>query len=257
MKKKIYLYLSLALLALGACSKDEPSGTDTPTKADVAFGLQLSLYGNEQALNEYFTTSNGYKIILSNFRLYISNIELTKENGEKVSVKDVMLYDIGETESRSFTANIPVGNYTSVRFGLGLDPATNDSDPTSFENSHPLAAYQGMYWSMLKYRFAIIEGRANVAGGDPANDALMAYHPGTDPAYRTLDIDYAFNVDANSAASLNFVVELNELFDGNGGNIDPVTNNATHSTPAEMPFTNILMDNLQGSIYAEAIYTRL
>jgi hypothetical protein len=254
MKKTFYLLaLSIAVLVT-SCGKEEIAAP-APVKKDVRFSFGLTNNGQEVELNSEVQTALGYKLNISLVRLYLSNIQLVKTNGDVVKVKDVMLYDLSDADSRLFTEQIPVGNYTEVRFTIGLDQATNASDPTSFDNNHPLSNYQGMYWSMLKYRFVVMEGTANTASGAPGDAVSFAYHTGTDPAMRAYTSEYAFAISTGSNTELQFNLDLNTVLSGSGGELNPTTETSTHSSPSGMPLTLKLMDNIQAGFYVEAIHS--
>lgn len=254
MKKTLFLFALSSALLFSGCDKDEPTTTNSPTSKEMSFNLGLTKAGEPVSLNTDVLSATGFKLNLSTVKLYLSNIQLEKADGSLLDVKDVALFDLSDAESVRFVENIPLGNYTGVRFTIGLDAATNASDPTSFDQTHPLSNYQGMYWSMLKYRFAVIEGTANTQSGAPGDAVSFTYHTGTDPAMRSFSSDYAFSLTSESVTELFFNLDINTMLSGDGGEINPINESSTHSMPSQMPFTNKLMDNILSGFYVEAIY---
>ncbi len=240
----------LGAVLITSCGKDEPEVKSDPT-GNLDIALMISNAGKPVSLNEDVTLSSGYKVNLSNMRMYVSSIKGITTDGEEVDFKNVALLDLKEANGTSM--QVKAQKYTGLKIGLGLSPALNSSDPSTFPQENPLSSFQGMYWSMLKYRFTIIEGRINSVNNPLATDELLTYHTGTDPAYRETTLTYSFDVveDQLSTTILTLNVELDELFDGDGGDLEPITNNSTHSQPSQMGLTNKIMDNLKGGIFIE------
>lgn len=243
--------LGVALII--GCNKETDNPPVEDPKGNLDIALTLSNAGVPVGLNEEVTLASGYKVNLSNMRIYISSIKGIKANGDEVDFKDVALLDLKELRGTSM--QVKAQQYTGLKIGLGLNPALNSSEPSTFVDENPLSSFQGMYWSMLKYRFAVIEGRVNSVSNPLATDELFTYHTGTDAAYRETSINYSFDVseDQLSTTVLTLTVELDELFNGNGGDLEPTTNNSTHSQPSEMGLTNKIMDNLKGSLFIEGV----
>jgi hypothetical protein len=255
--KKISLIILSVLFIIG-CREEKEVDPPTPlvNTNQVEFTVRLKtendfIIGNDTAL-----LKNGYEAAFSLFKIYLSNLKVVDSTNSHTDIGDVVLVDPIDINNNTFTLDVPYGTYDKLNFGLGLDAQTNNSQPSSFQNEHPLSTFQSMYWSMLKYRFAKIEGKSDLAGnfGDN-NDILLSYHTGTDAMYRTIEIDDT-NFDANfviddvATIEVEIIIDLDKLFDGAGGSIDISNESSTHSTPAQMAFTTKLTDNLASSFTA-------
>lgn len=75
--------------------------------------------------------STGRKYTFSIAKLYISGISLIKLDGTSVLVSNVNLL-INPAEENYFVATVPVGNYKSIAFNIGIDTAHNHKDPSSY-----------------------------------------------------------------------------------------------------------------------------
>ena len=64
------------------------------------------------------------------FDFYVSNVKLIDANGNETLLSEVELYDLGCP--KPIVNQVPAGNYTSVKIGLGLSENLNASDPTLF-----------------------------------------------------------------------------------------------------------------------------
>lgn len=138
-KKSILALASIALLA--SCEKDEVSVpvTGKSGKFEVNFDNRV---GTEdfQLQKNYVINGRNYKF--ENFRYWVSNIRLQKEDGSWYSVPN-SYYLIEETdavaiqeEQYNYAArkrenislpNIPQGNYKAIEFGIGVDKEKNDN----------------------------------------------------------------------------------------------------------------------------------
>jgi hypothetical protein len=221
MLKRSLLFLLATSLFFVAC---DDSDNDQPR--DVRFQLELRKNGNAVALRDTVDLSNGYTFTLTKFLLYLSKVELTDVNGDAQELKKIALLRLEEGGNPLFTGTLKPGLYTNISLGLGVDSVQNESDPTSFPQDHPLAAYQQTYWTMLKYRFAIIEGRSNDSGSlGSSNDILNA---------------------------LRLVLDIDSLFDG-PHRIDFRTQPQTHSDTATIEIARNLMENMAAGARIEKV----
>ncbi len=238
-------------LVLSQCNKDDSS--ENTTTADVTFNVVMTDGENQVYDGETVSLQNGYDLKISLFRMFLSGIEIKNSAGNWVMLKDVVIVDPGSTQitDRQFTANVNVGNYTALRYGLGLDATMNNSDPSTFNQNHPLSTYQAMYWTMLKYRFAKFEGLANVTGQlGSSSDILVAFHPGTDDLYRTDEVLINNNVQAGQSNTISLELDLNALFAGTNA-FDFSTESSTHSMPSDIALAAKFMDKLKVSLSVE------
>lgn len=249
MLKRSLLFLLATSLFFVAC---DDSDNDQPR--DVRFQLELRKNGNAVALRDTVDLSNGYTFTLTKFLLYLSKVELTDVNGDAQELKKIALLRLEEGGNPFFTGTLKPGLYTNISLGLGVDSVQNESDPTSFSQDHPLAAYQQTYWTMLKYRFAIIEGRSNDSGSlGSSNDILNAYHPGTNPLYQRIEEDFSFRVPGESnVPQLRLVLDIDSLFDG-PHRIDFRTQPQTHSDTATIEIARNLMENMAAGARIEKV----
>jgi len=211
--------------------------------------LQLRIQPVDNALplspGEEVTGDDGRQFLLNTFRFYMSNISAVKSSGSTVLLKDVFLYKWGSAES--LTLDIPPGSYDSLVFGLGLTPEQNLSNPSAFENSHPLSIAQDMYWPMLNYRFVLMEGTVDTAldKTGPVNFPT-AYHLGSDILYRRVSIPWKVVVEEGDNPELILPVELKAIFNGPGGIIDMRTHFSNHTT--DLTKAVIMVDNLAAAL---------
>ncbi len=247
-----FLFFALFLAAFAGCQKEEdPQQTEDP-RASLAFETVLLNQGQEIAIGDTLMLSNGHLFNLKKFKLYLSHITLIDEVGRREQLREVVLVDVGDENTGAFNLRLPKAKYASMEMGLGLDSVLNNSDPTAFDNDHPLSSWQQTYWTMLKYRFAILEGRSNPNGSfDPASDILHAYHPGTDPLFRTLQKNLSLDLDQFNQGKIQLRIDLDDLFNHPPA-IDMVNEPQTHSEPIDIETARKMMNNLQATAQVTA-----
>ena len=119
------LLLILISIFIIACNKKSDTPAPTTEKGTLMFHLHTNVDTNEvDNYGTVYITSTGRKISVNKAQLYISNIQLIKLDGSTYNVPDMIVYKIQETEVYTI-GQVPVGNYKSVSFQVGLSPATN------------------------------------------------------------------------------------------------------------------------------------
>ena len=169
----------LSLLAfsavLTACKEDTdvPDPNDGKGKVTMVFE---NVVGDEPlVLNRtapYLTPSNeDFKVTI--FRYYISNIKLKRADGKEfIQPESYYLLDQARDASLKFTIpDVPVGNYNSLTFTLGVDAARNTGGAQT-----GALAISDMFWTWdTGYIFTKLEGSSTKA----PNKALIFHIGGT------------------------------------------------------------------------------
>jgi hypothetical protein len=173
--KNIFKILSIGLIIISSCGKENPMKIETPINAldtiknfngilfPVSGKLTLNfkhyfantpiIYGSQN----YITNAND-TITISDLAYRISNIQLFDIN--KKTWVDVGTYKLNpglDAFEYKFTINnIPAGLYNNVRFNIGVDSLRNHVG----DQSGDLDPALGMYWSWTSgYVHFRIEGR--------------------------------------------------------------------------------------------------
>ena len=110
---------------------------------------------------------------INNFKYYISNIELISENGKKIRSKEYFLINEDIEPSKKIILNsIPEGNYTSMRFMVGVDSLHNCNGA----QSGALDPVNSMFWTWnTGYIFMKLEGKSSSSTATGKN---FEYHIG-------------------------------------------------------------------------------
>jgi hypothetical protein len=193
---KILLILALSLFL--ACSSDDAEVGSLKINFQNFVGDE-----NLQLNTQTYTKNGGETISIDQLRYIISNIVLIDNNGnEFVYPQEDSYFLINEevAESQSITLqNINANNYTSIRFGVGVDQSNYPLN--GVDNFVPTAEDNQMMWSWSAgYIFMRIEGSYTSAQTD---DGTYRLHIGS----------HGVNLDNYKEVDLNFMQPL-ALSDG-------------------------------------------
>lgn len=246
--KPFSLILAAAFLILG-CEKE---GDDPAPYSGPNVEIQFVLTQGDSPI-QFFTPveiDSVHDLQVEVFKFYLSHLEL-RSSSDTVELAAYELVDMAAAEGKQFAFTVPAGTYTSLYMALGLDSATNATDPVSVEPASPLSAAQGMYWGWASmYRFAMFEGRANLQGAlGSGGDDLLSYHPGANSLYRQLEFaGFSRVIRTTSKTTLVFHVDVDQLFNGPFGSFDFNMENQSHTTPSDYYIAERFMNNFMGAI---------
>ncbi len=136
MKKSIYSKLGFvavlaAVLIITGCHKTK----DKAANGSLGIHLHTDIDTLEvDSLGSLYPDHNGRLMALNDARFYISDISIQNENGSWYEIPNSLILKSYELEDY-YVASVPSGNYTSIRFYVGLDSATNASTPASHNSS--------------------------------------------------------------------------------------------------------------------------
>ncbi|GJM32426.1 MAG: hypothetical protein DHS20C18_14270 [Saprospiraceae bacterium] len=219
MKKLLVLGLISLFLMAADCHKEDVDPNDnsiTLTFKGKYDTEPLVMFADEYSYEE------GMNVKFQLFQFYISKIELVQNNNagvEKVTpLSDVELVsfkgivDPAEAQQGiSFTyKDLPDGTFSHIRFGLGLTPELNATNPSDYTPPHPLDDH---YWSAaLGYVFTKIEGNVDFDGdGEYTNEGKITFHAGKDNLYKEVSFPIDWDIEDGHVGPINFVVDLKKV----------------------------------------------
>ncbi|NQX91889.1 MAG: hypothetical protein HRT74_07170 [Flavobacteriales bacterium] len=227
MKKSFLLTLFAAILIFSGCDKDDPAPTG---RVEI---IPRALYNGEPIQQGFlYDDGVGHKIRIDDFKAYLSNVALVKENGERVLLADYYLSRF--YMNPGISAEVESTNYNKIQWSVGVPASVNkDSDPAAFPNSHPLSVQgsAGMFWSWnTGYIFTKFDGKANLTGGlGPVLDPF-AFHIGEDFLYRSHEasVNVCPNGDETQRVYIDFHVD--QFLANPIDTIDISQDNITHTS---------------------------
>ncbi len=188
MKSKITpLFLAfLGTLFLTSCDR-----TTGDKKVTLALDIESVFDGAAVSLDHStHTTGFGESVKFTRHDYLLSNFVLTGGSpNEEFALRNVFGFVRGSNGvTRIFLDSIPVGNYTGLRFTVGLDSAANHSDPTSYGPTHPLnPAVNSLHWGWAGgYIFTALEGR--YIHHNSTDEGVFLYHMALDENAFTVEV---------------------------------------------------------------------
>ncbi len=227
MKKFIYL-LPFIALTIFSCGDDDAVG-------DLELNFVATYDGQPVATDgTFYDYQNDQKIQFENIRFFIAEIELENNDGSSTSLSEVELINLSgkdavtaaEGESVSFE-EIKGGDYKSITFHIGLSERLNNLKPADIEATSPLQ--DGTYWSGWgSFIFSTVEGKADL-DNDGIAEHNMVYHIGGNQSVRPKTFAGEVEIKNNKTTTLNFEIDLKDMFMGNGQPFDIEKFSAIHT----------------------------
>ncbi len=209
------------LLAVTACKKKntnptDSSSVDAPTGI-LTFHLHTNIDATEvDAYNIDVPTTEGRVISLSMAQMYISEIELVKLDGSTLSVPGTEI-KVFESEAIE-VGNVPIGNYKSVRFKVGLPAAANALNPSSSKDSIILNRPEMWFSSAAQpdgYVFMNVQGKIDTTAAMNGTPIAFSYKIGTNTNYVQIAMpDRNFTVLKDQVSYVHMIADYSRLFDG-------------------------------------------
>ncbi len=219
MKKIIssILIVTAVLIAGAGCKKKDNNSADT---AQLYFHIHTNIDTNEvENYNQVYETGAGRKISLSKAQLYVSHIQLVKQDGSTYEIPDTVVLKVFEQEVY-FVANVPTGIYKSVKFNVGLDATQNTaSSSTADVFNHPEMWY-GSTTQPGGYVFANVQGAIDTTtngNGTMAQMQPFVYKLGTSANYKQVsmpDHTPAYNFEKDQVQYIHLIADYSQLFNG-------------------------------------------
>ncbi|MBC8754398.1 hypothetical protein H2O64_06925 [Kordia sp. YSTF-M3] len=178
MKKIAYIFLVTLLIVVSSC-KDDTDPIET-SAATITFDNRVSANEDLNLGNTTFVNQNDETILTTELKYIISNIALIQDNGTVFEYpKEDSYFIINEEDPSSLDLNltgIPIGNYTQIAFGIGVDQSKYPLDGGVL-NFIPQAEEAGMLWNWAAgYKFIKFEGVFTPQGG---TESPFAIHVGS------------------------------------------------------------------------------
>jgi hypothetical protein len=213
-------FVTVIALAISSCEKERI------TPAANAYGkLEVNISNEVDGAAISFgampyTNAAGNKYGVDLLKYYVSNFTLIRDDGSQKNFGNYNLIDASDSTKTKFVLDsVGNGNYTSIKFLLGVDKNRNHTGAQDGD----LDPVKGMIWSWnTGYLFFKHEGGFKDSTGV---DNTLAMHYGTDTAATTITLSVSpFEVKGNTRKlylkfNLNKLYASPNLIDFNGNNV--------------------------------------
>lgn len=213
-------YFSLVALSgivlLSSCRKDKdaPDTTPTPQPGTLALHVHHNYGDTLFALNTNYTDAYGTVFYFTRAEFYVSNFGIYDMN-------DSLVYEPGSYfVVRPTTSEIALGapgvsHVHEIEFFIGVDSATNHSDPTTYTADNVLSPQNpSLHWSWSSgYIFVAIEGVAD-RNADGVPESSFLFHIGTDNLRKAITLALHQDILNDTENMVHFEIDYSRFFDG-------------------------------------------
>lgn len=218
--KNILAVVAIACV-LTSCSNDDDTKITGEGNLKVEFD---NVFGDANLIldTQINTTSQSENLKISEVKYIISNIVLTNADGTTFTYPKSESYFIVDEATLSTQvlnlANIPAGNYTKIKFGIGVDQEQFNLGATGQGNFLATAQDAGMMWSWSAgYKFVAFEGTFTSPTVTAAT-SFMVHTGQTGTAYNytevTLDLPENALVRTNITPQVHILTDVAHIIDG-------------------------------------------
>lgn len=241
-------YLSIAfimMLFLGSCKKKETYHQLT-INIDHVFNDQAFQFNDLSLQNQA-----GNLLSFYTFKYLISGIELVQSDGGSLVLENSYAFiDPVNNRTNFVLDSIPEGDYTAIKMTIGLDDATNKSNPNLYAANHPLSpTLNDMHWDWSSgYIFLTMEGQYK-ADANANSTSAFSYHIAFDENRMPFDFtNLNLTLAGEESSTLSLQLDLADIF--NAPNVINIDNgNVSHSSG-----DNGLANNISTNVKSSLIY---
>ncbi len=191
-----------------------------------------------------YRTSAGETFSITRVSYFLSDFELQRDDGSWLECSNsVAWFDYDQNHDSIHLANIPPGDFRTIRFLLGLNPNLNHANIARFPAGHPLNPdVNGLYWGWQGgYIFLALEGLWRNANGELDG---WAYHLARDT--NAVRITLAAPLEMTNETKLELSFDLATVLNAPRPLSFTKDGSSTHSRDGD-PIAAALVQNLPGT----------
>jgi hypothetical protein len=206
--------IALLLLVFTGCHKDKTQSTGT-----LWLHIHTNIDTNEvDAYGNVYPDANGRKMSLSLAQFYVSGVSVLGSNGTWTTVDGAYILKTLDNEEY-FVGKVPAGNYTDIKFNVGLDATANATTPSSHSTStgaDSVLAHTDMWYGSTSqgYIFMNVQGTVDIGNTGTPNTAF-SYKIGSNALLKTVTMpSQAFTVSPNQVQYVHIICDYSKILDG-------------------------------------------
>ncbi len=243
---KVKFLIPFLILFIFACGEKTEPGTGS-----LELNFSATYDGQPLATDgTMYDFEDGVKLRFEEIKFFVTEIELTNNDGATTSISEANLINLGgktattAVDGQSINLNnIEAGEYTSIKFYVGLSERLNNTAPSDLPATSELN--DGIYWSDWEsFIFSTIAGKADFdLDGTPEQG--LTYHIGGNQSVRSKSFPGAIFIQEGETPKVDFSIDLKDVFMPNGVAFDIETFNIVHKNTDVM---ESLADNMTASL---------
>lgn len=217
----------------------------------IDLNIKLEYNGEPLVMFEPYEYPDGKKIEFTRCSFYTSEMQL-----DEITINEIEFHNLTNAHANLSLAqtgytytitNIPIGNYNTISFNIGVPEDLNNRDPGEFPSGHPLAKPAENWFSWMSFIFLKVEGNVDL-NDDDEPETGVALHTGSNVALRNLSIDYPIQVQEGITTNVDLVFDIYELFNGST-RIYPIEENPQIHNLSQLDAVTEISDNLINAIH--------
>jgi hypothetical protein len=237
---------ALCLLVAGGCKKD------SSTTGSLYLHLPTYVGTNPvDSLNKFYADQYGRPMSLSIAQFYISDISLKNAAGTWYTVPNSYILKLWD-KSDYVIPNVPVGNYTGIRFNAGIDVATDTTTPyvhsttgaDSVLSTSEIFMWFGWQWQGYIYMY--LQGNMDISSlhnGSKVIPFIYIVGGNSGANLKTITLpDQAISVKMGQTHAVNVICDYGKLLEG--FNLSDATNRATDTYFTNTTTATVLADSI-------------
>lgn len=236
--------LLIIVMGLTSCSDKNHEG-----HGELGLTIKGRYNGEALVMNQNYKYFDGSDINFTRSEWFISDIELVKgtdttllKDYDFIAFNDHTNLTKAEAGVHIHLANIPEGNYSQIRFKIGLPPELNKKDPADFQVGDPLSEGTN-YWAGWKsYIFSKTEGNITNSQGISKS---FAFHSGFDTLMQQVVLNKIIEIDDDATSALTLELDHKRLFGDQQNYLDIISDPIFHDLDDTRIF--IFMDRFKNS----------
>ncbi|MBL1410027.1 MbnP family protein [Sphingobacterium faecale] len=256
MKKQSVFLTALAVILFTSCEKEVIKEIEIektvyvnedfdPEKSVVNLTFNHQINNTTLELGKNYTDDAGNTYAFDEIRYWVSNVTLIKPTGEAVAIpnsyylveKREALYFHGVNASNSeahvapaktresvLIGNVPTGEYSKIKFAIGVDPTYNDNFAiTAGElNINQMSQVASWAWN-TSYIFFRTKGTFLPKGGTIADALNFVTETGGNNLYREVELTLPSKISATAGSTNEISLSVNVLSTLKGLNVAEFT----------------------------------
>lgn len=220
--KNNYLLLLAVLVLVFGCSNDEDIVVDETGSLVLKFD---NSFGNNDLIldNQTYTTANKEVLKINLARYIVSNVVLIKADGSSYTYPKSKSYFIANEDDvkdgyKFQLTDIPSGDYTKIKFGIGVDKEQWERGASGQGDFLAKAQTADLIWSWSAgYKYFALEGYfTSPTVSTPAQFMIHTGQTGTAYNYTdvTLNLPTKALVKSSIKPEVHIVTDLSKILDG-------------------------------------------
>ncbi len=250
--KKVQLVLVFALLVFVSCKKKKENEVEVVEPVNkLEVHLVPKANGQDYVLDQVIASPLGYRYFFTDVKMLGTDMS----NGSAV-FSDSYFFDFRTWGTLVRSTSGSAADFGNLNMNIGVPTSLNNADPSLPPSTSALNILNSgaMHWGWNPgYIFVKLEGKVDTTdNGIDDFDHSFLFHLGMNPILRPISFSGLNWIKVNeNLQKTNLILNMTDLFDKPGDDLDLRVNFSSHSTNAQMFLSNLVVDKLVNALSKE------